>query len=79
MKGQDQSEAQSMTWNSFIEKTCSMEGAFPNCEKVKGRKHLTAKMRSKEYLWSQSISQSGLMRLKLRIQIAKGGPGPEYQ
>ena len=36
MKGRDQSRAQSMAQNGFVEKKCLMEGAFPNHEMVKG-------------------------------------------
>ena len=77
MKSRDQRKSQSMAQNSFVEQTCSMEGDFPNCEKVKGRKKLMAEMRSKEDLRSQSIFQNGLVWVKLRFQITKGGPGLE--
>ena len=68
-----------MARNGFPKKTCSMQGYFPNHKMVKGQKHLMAKMRSEEDLWYQSISQTRLVWVKLRFQIAKGGTGSEYQ
>ena len=79
MKCQDQGKSRSTAQNSFTEQTCSMEGAFPNHETVKIRKHSMIEMRSKEDLWSQSISKNRHVWVKLQFQIKKGGIGPEYQ
>ena len=79
MKGRDKGKARSTARNSFIEQTCSMEGAFPNRETVKGQKSSTTEMRSEAYQWSQPISQTRLVRIKSRFQIVKSSTGREYR
>ena len=65
MEGRDQDKARSTARNSFTKQTCSMVGAFPNHEMVKGRKHSTPEMRSEVDIRSQSISQTKLAWVKL--------------
>ena len=68
-----------MAQKNFAEQTCSMEGAFPNREMIKGQKHLAVKMRSEVDLRSQPISQTRIVRIKSRFQITKSGTSREYR